>query len=242
MIRKLLLVAVFIQSSFLLHAQETFPVNGTTDPRHTTYVFANAKVHVDYQTTIDSATLIVRDGKVVDVAKGLSIPADAVVFDLKGKHIYPSLIDMFTDYGMPEVKRQTDFDRYPQFISNTKGAYDWNQAVRSEYEAHKNIVVDTKKADEMRRMGFGTVNSIMRDGILRGTSTVILLGDGRENDLIIRDRAAANYSFDKGSSTQDYPSSLMGSIALIRQSFYDAKWYEDGGYKEGIQYFSRRNQ
>lgn len=232
MIRKLLLVAVFIQSSFLLHAQETFPVNGTTDPRHTTYVFTNAKVHVDYQTTIDSATLIVRDGKVVDVAKGLSIPADAVVFDLKGKHIYPSLIDMFTDYGMPEVKRQTDFDRYPQFISNTKGAYDWNQAVRSEYEAHKNIVVDTKKADEMRRMGFGTVNSIMRDGILRGTSTVILLGDGRENDLIIRDRAAANYSFDKGSSTQDYPSSLMGSIALIRQSFYDAKWYEDGGYKK----------
>jgi hypothetical protein len=38
--------------------------------------------------------------------------------------------------------------------------------------------------------------------------------------------AAACYSFNKGSSTQDYPSSLMGSIALLRQTYYDALWYK----------------
>ena len=26
--------------------------------------------------------------------------------DLKGKHIYPSFIDLFSDYGMPEIKKQ----------------------------------------------------------------------------------------------------------------------------------------
>jgi hypothetical protein len=31
--------------------------------------------------------------------------------------------------------------------------------------------------------------------------------------------------FEKGSSPQDYPSSLTGAIALLRQTAYDARWY-----------------
>jgi imidazolonepropionase-like amidohydrolase len=49
---------------------------------------------------------------------------------------------------------------------------------------------------------------------------------------VLKEKAALNFSFDKGTSTQDYPTSLMGSIALIRQTFLDAQWYQDGGYKK----------
>lgn len=223
---------IFLLLFTATYAQETFPVNGTTDPRHTLFAFTKAKIYIDEKTVLDSAVLLVRDGKIVNSGKGLSIPKDAVVFDLKGKVIYPSLIDIFTDYGLPEMKRASGGDGAPQFLSNTKGAYDWNQAIRAEYDAYRNFSADPKKAEEWRRLGFGTVQSISKDGIVRGTSTVALLGEGKENDLILRDRAAANYSFDKGSSSQDYPSSLMGSIALLRQTYYDAQWYSSGGYKK----------
>ena len=213
-------------------SQVTFPVNGTTDPKHTTYAFTQAKIFVDYKTVIDSATLIIRDGVVVDEGKGLKIPADAVVYDLKGKYIYPSFIDIYSDYGLPEIKKPNYGDGTPQFISNTKGAYDWNQAIRAEYEAYKNFNVDSKKAEELRKLGFGTVNSICKDGIARGSSALVLLGEGRENDLVLKDRCSANYSFDKGSSTQDYPGSLMGAIALLRQTYFDSQWYASGGYKK----------
>ncbi|MBL0064630.1 MAG: amidohydrolase family protein [Bacteroidetes bacterium] len=230
-------ISTLISGIFLLlfsatHAQETFPVNGTTDPRHTLFAFTKAKIYIDEKTVLDSAVLLVRDGKIVNSGKGLSIPKDAVVFDLKGKVIYPSLIDIFTDYGLPEMKRASGGDGAPQFLSNTKGAYSWNQAIRAEYDAYRSFSADSKKAEEWRKLGFGAVQSILKDGIVRGTSTVTLLGDGKENDLILRDRVAANYSFDKGSSSQDYPSSLMGSIALLRQTYYDAQWYSNGGYKK----------
>src|SRR5690606_32725495 len=39
-------------------------------------------------------------------------------------------------------------------------------------------------------------------------------------------------SFRKGKSTQNYPSSLMGSIALLRQTYLDGQWYKDHGHKE----------
>src|SRR5690606_30822985 len=37
---------------------------------------------------------------------------------------------------------------------------------------------------------------------------------------------------DKGSSKQQYPSSLMGSIALLRQTLDDANWYEQAAGKQ----------
>ena len=41
------------------------------------------------------------------------------------------------------------------------------------------------------------------------------------------EKSALCMSFDKGSSSTPYPNSLMGSIALIRQSYYDMFWYEN---------------
>lgn len=229
--KRIFTLTLFVIFALQNFAQETFPVNGTADPRHTVYAFKNAIIHTDYKTSVQAATLLIQDGKILSSGAGVTIPANAVVFDLKGKHIYPSLIDIFSDYGMADVKKPEN-DHNPQFISKTKGAYNWNQAVKAEYDAYRNFTADGKKAEELRKMGFGTVMSLSRDGIVRGSSTVVMLGDERENEMIIRDRAASNFSFNKGSSTQDYPSSLLGSIALLRQTYYDADWYTKGGYKE----------
>src|SRR5258706_535733 len=231
--RYILLFSLF---SVLFHysdAQQTFPVNGVADERHITYALTNAKLCVDYKTSIDSATLLLRDGKILAAGKNISVPSDAYTIDLKGKFIYSSFIEMDSDYGMPEVKKDRgNDDRGPQFISNTKGAYNWNQAIRPEVNASTQFSADEKKADELRKLGFGTALVHQHDGIARGSSALVTLGNGKENELMLREKAAANYSFNKGSSTQDYPSSLMGSIALLRQTYYDGQWYAAGGNKK----------
>ena len=56
---------------------------------------------------------------------------------------------------------------------------------------------------------------------------MVTLGDERDNEVMLNDEAAANYSFSKGTAATNYPSSLMGSIALIRQTYYDAQWYKN---------------
>ena len=229
---------IFLFSFLLCHliqssAQQTFPVNGVADQRHITYAFTHAKIFVDYKTSIDSAVLLVRDGKILEAGKNIPVPADAFVIDLEGKFIYPSFIEMDSDYGMPDVKKNNPFeDRGPQFLSNKNGAYNWNQAIHPETDASSQFSADEKKAEELRKLGFGIVLTHKHDGIVRGSSALVTLGDGKENELFVRTQAAANYSFNKGSSTQDYPSSLMGSIALLRQTYYDTQWYAAGGYKK----------
>src|SRR5579871_1104691 len=104
-------------------AQTTFPVNGVADHREGCYAFTHATLVKDGATTLNDATLIVRDGLIVSVGTGAAVPKDAVVIDCSGKYIYPSFIDLYTDYGIPtpESGRRTtlspaEFFRQPAQI------------------------------------------------------------------------------------------------------------------------------
>jgi imidazolonepropionase-like amidohydrolase len=56
------------------------------------YAFTNATIIQNESTKIEKATLIIKQGKIVAVGTGLSVPADAIVVDCAGKFIYPSLL------------------------------------------------------------------------------------------------------------------------------------------------------
>ena len=43
---------------------------------------------------------------------------------------------------------------------------------------------------------------------------------------VLSENASLGLALNKGSSPQNYPNSLMGAIALIRQTLYDAQWYQ----------------
>ncbi|MBD2701507.1 amidohydrolase family protein [Spirosoma sp. BT702] len=236
--QKHLLTGLFALSiTYTARAQTTFPQNGVHDERPGLYAFTNATIIVDPQTTLNNATLLIRDGKVEAVGTAVSVPAGAVVTDLTGKRIYPALIDIDSDYGMPEVARATGGGfggggRPPQYESNKKGPYYWNQAIQPENDASLIFKANTLKADELRKLGFGAVLTHPHDGIARGTGALVTLADDRENMLMLKSNATAHYSFSKGSSTQQYPNSMMGVVALLRQALYDADWYKRAGNKE----------
>ncbi|HEY4207213.1 MAG TPA: amidohydrolase family protein, partial [Puia sp.] len=235
--KTLVLLAATLTSALIGSAQTTFPVNGVVDPREKCYAFTNATLVKDGQNTVTGATLLIRDGLIVSAGTGVAIPKDAVVIDCSGKYIYPSFIDIFSDYGVPTGEKQPrtfDFRAPAQLTSNTKGAFNWNQAIRPETDGSHLFVVDDAKAKPLRDLGFGTVQVVSKDGIARGTGVVATLGDDKENLDIVKTRASANYSFNKGSSTQSYPGSLMGAIALLRQTFIDGAWYKNQPVHEGV--------
>ncbi|MFT3936639.1 MAG: amidohydrolase family protein [Chitinophagaceae bacterium] len=224
---------------FVLHltAQPTFPVNGVADPKSNSYAFTNATIVKDGQSTISNASLVIKDGKIVAVGTGIAIPKDAVVVDCKGKYIYPSFIDLYSDYGVAAPTRERggfNFGGPAQITSNQKGAFGWNQAIHSDVDASKIFIVDDAKASPLRDAGFGTVLVHQKDGIVRGTGVLATLANQKENLVIIKEKAAANYSLNKGSSTQSYPGSVMGSIALLRQTYLDAQWYKSNPAAEGV--------
>ena len=233
----LLFLSFFLLFPLSVWSQErvTFPINGTADPRGGVYCFTNATIFVSYNKKIEGGTLLIGNGVVQQVGKNVVLPKDAVVVDLQGKTIYPAFIDMYGEYGLPEEKEsRSRRDGRPQMLSDKKGAFGWNEAVHPEINAHEHFSPDDKSAKTWRDLGFGSVLTHKKDGVARGSSAMVLLGDQNAQEMLLRTRCAAHYSFDKGSSTQDYPSSLMGSIALLRQSYLDGEWYQNS--LRGVEY------
>lgn len=235
--RKLLLLVLLAGIFYSSRAQETFFTNGVADKREGCYAFTNATIVKDAQTTFTNATLVIRKGKIIAAGNNVTIPADAVVIDCKDKYIYPSLIDIYSDYGIATPQRAGGFGGFfgsVQMTNNQKGAYGWNQALKADVDGYKIFVADDAKAKPLRDIGFGTVLTHQKDGIARGTGTVVSLADNNENTVILKERASNNLSFNKGTSTQSYPSSLMGIIALLRQTYLDAQWYKNNPSAEGV--------
>lgn len=217
-------------------SQPTFPYNGILPKDVTSVAFTHATIFTDYQTRLDDATLVIEKGKVTAVGTAIAIPINAVVIDCKGKYIYPSFIDLHSDYGISDGAAAKSNDTAPRSRSQAsgesfKGAFGWNDAINSDFNAANAFSCKEDVSKEMRGAGFGAVLTHKMDGIVRGTGALVTLGS-RPNMALLNSKASAHFSFNKGSSTTGYPSSLMGSIALLRQSYFDAAWYERAGYKD----------
>ncbi|MGE3308389.1 MAG: amidohydrolase family protein [Limisphaerales bacterium] len=87
---------------------------------------------------------------------------------------------------------------------------------------------DTKVVEGLRELGFASAQFVPGTGLVRGQGALVSLGDASPNALVIRPDSALCVAFAAGSgstSRDRYPNSLMGAIALIRQTFFDAGFH-----------------
>lgn len=223
------LLALFL--SFIciisLKAQESYPVNGSKDERPRLFALINATIITGNGNTIQDGTILINKDKLDYVGKNIKVPESYVVYDAKGKYIYPSFIDLYSTYGIEQASSgaRASWGAPQVFETQKEGAYAWNEAIRSENKAYKVFSADHKSAENLHSFGFGAVQTIAYDGIVRGSASLVSLSKERENMIIISPESSVNYSFNKGSSRNSYPSSIMGSVALLRQTYYDADWY-----------------
>ena len=182
--------------------------------QNTPHVFAltNADIVTEPGRIQNNATLIIRDGVIEAIGRRVDIPADATVIDMSGKTIYPGFIDMFAHYGLPQPEAEDHIY--------------WNAQIRSHYSSAKNFRPDGDKSASLRAQGFVAVHTLPEHGLLRGYGSVTSLADGDANLQIIKPDITQTLSFRRSMSMgRGYPTSGMGTVALVRQSMYDADWY-----------------
>lgn len=217
---------VTILFSIVSIGQVPLPSNGLPQSSPEIIVLKNAKILVSPTTTIEKGTLIIKEGKIDAVGALVATPKGAVEIDMKGKTIVPSFIEVSSSIGLPEVSKK-EWSPRPQIESSREGAFHWNDAIRPEQEAASDYKANEKEAKKLLKMGIGFAVTHHHDGIIRGSGAMVALGNVPEEKAIIHANVGLFFSFNKGSSKQSYPSSLTGSIALLRQTLYDAQYYAD---------------
>jgi len=227
--------------SLPLFSQESFPNNGVKSTFSPIYAFTNAHLIISSEKEIPNGTLLIQGDKILAADSVVVIPEGAIIKDVKGDFIYPSFIDLYSNYGL-ETPKRGEYSYRPQYESNKEGAYHWNEAIHPEINASESFKYDNKQASDYLNSGFGVVLTHQQNGIARGTACLVSLSDEREQKSILSAEIASCFSFRKGVSKQKYPTSLMGSIALLKQLFLDSYWCQNSNKTTNISFNAFNSQ
>ena len=196
-------------------ATRTEPVTGIRDNSTGFHALVGARVVTAPGQVLDGATIVIRNGLIQRVGRNMQPPAGARVWDLDGLTIYPGFIDAHADLGMDAVPEGGDV-----------GPTHWNPQVRAWFSTTMNLQDDADRRAALRSQGFGTALVVPKQGIFRGTASVVNLGDTGVRDRVLRPDLAQAMGFQRSFQLGGaYPNSPMGTIALMKQTFMDADWY-----------------
>ena len=192
-----------------------------------TYAIRNCKIFpvMGPAVEVEKGTIVIRDGLIESLGPvdKVKIPEDAEVIEAEGLIAYPGLISALTNMFIEQPAR-------PEGLAGPfELAAQAPQPQEDRFPPGPGLLVydqlKPKKAsvESFHKAGFTTVLVAPTRGIFQGQSVLLNLNGEPLPPMVLRNAAALhiNFTTERGG----YPSSLMGTIAHIRQSFIDADYY-----------------
>ncbi len=226
-------------------------LEGLRDQTPRWHALTGARIVVAPGRVIERGTLVMRDGRITAVGADIAVPSGARVWTLDGKTVYAGFIDLASSVGVPAGMRPAPPSLPPWMrtagaspppaatpasttsatVRSAIGAQ--NRSVRAEQDVAAQLDMKADEVKAAREQGFTTVLAAPAIGVFRGQSALVQLQDGVDaKSQVLQTRVAqhASFEFERGfGANVGYPNSMMGAIALARQSLYDARWYANAG-------------
>jgi len=194
-----------------------------------TYAIRNCRIVPVTGPPVEKGVIVIRDGLIeaLGAADKVKIPGDAEIVEAEGLIAYPGLISALSNLfieqpapartGAPAAETEI-----PSLAVQAAPAED-------RFPPGPGLLVldqlKPKKAtvESFHKAGFTTVLVAPARGIFEGQSVLLNLNGEPIGPMVLRNGAALHINF--ATERGGYPSSLMGTIAHIRQSFIDADYY-----------------
>ncbi len=199
------------------HSQPQNPLaprpNGMSPATPARHLITNATVHTQPGTMLEDTDILIVDGIISAIGTDLT-PGSAQVWDIDGAHIYAGFIDPYIEVDTPDLP------------SSEAGTHWSNRIIPNDNALRVGLGSDA--AESLRQMGFTTAMIAPDRGIFRGWTAVVSTAKDFEDDSlgdppIYTANAGQAMGFDRGSwGDRGYPTSHMGVVALMRQTFSDA--------------------
>lgn len=191
-----------------------------------TIVITGGKLLTVSHGTIENGVLVIAGGKIVAVGEAgkVEIPAGAETVDAHGLTIYPGLIEPETNFGLTEVGS----DSYSNDLAEPSDEIMPHMHVYDAFHAETELI-------PVARLN-GITNAVVApatDDSIAGQDIFIqLYGADRDQMILGRDVALAmNFGAEQRrrggrGGHSEYPSTRMGLITQLRQTFLDVQDYE----------------
>ena len=187
------------------------PIIGLEENKPRVWALTDAKVYLEPGISYENASIIIRDGLIETVGPSIKIPKDATIINMAGKIIYPGFIESWL--------------KTPHFIDDsTNSGIHWNHKVFVRNKSQKVFNYTKNIKSKLHRLGFTAAHIVPDSGVYRGSSAISQLN---LDATLLKDNIAQVIAYEvDGWGSEKFPNSLLGVVALIRQTMIDAQWYK----------------
>lgn len=185
-------------------------------PVTTKYAIKNATIVQAPGRVISKGTVVFENGVIKSVGANVSIPKDALVIDADSMYVYAGFISGMSNIGVPKPKE--DRERPDRKL---RADPPYNLAgITPEASVTDMLSIDDKSVEEYRQLGFTTAQTMPYNGMLSGTSALVLLG-GTTSSMVIQPNYTM-YSQLSGAGGV-YPNTVIGVMAKYRDMYRKAQ-------------------
>jgi len=191
--------------------------DGPFEHHHRCHALIGADVVTAPGARLEDATIVVRDGRIETIGVDIQIPPEARLWPMQDHVIYAGFI---------EPAASVDIDALP-----TGPGSHWNDRIHPQLNLGEQpglgaLKDSTRKS--LRDAGYCLAAVYPANGILRGTGGITTLPESAALSEYHGATPAMAAAFERGGwGGGKGPGSLMGSIALMRQTLSDANWYAE---------------
>ena len=173
--------------------------------------------------SIVEGVVLIEKGRITAIGKDVPLPAGTQKFDVKGKHIFPSLIDAHSNMGLVE-------------INSVKATVDDSEtgSINPNVRAIVAVNPDSEIIPTTRSNGVLLTLTAPSGGILAGRSAVIQLDGWTWEDLTLRDNVALHLNWPNMSPTGEWLGGAPGgeqasardrALDELKRAFEQARAY-----------------
>ncbi|MBK8233327.1 MAG: amidohydrolase family protein [Candidatus Eisenbacteria bacterium] len=190
------------------------------------HALTGARVVIGPGEVLPRGTVVIRDGVIEAVGADIAIPADARVWNAESLVVYPGLIDPYVRrsklFGQTPPPAGSDEDFDPVATPAT-GATHPNRRVHPQFTLSDRLDFRADLWTPYHALGITTAFVVPDSGIFRGEGAILNLRPGRTSEIVVGEAPFQCLGYDTGGPRDGYPRSLMGVVALMRQTFLDAR-------------------
>ncbi|MBN1273602.1 MAG: amidohydrolase family protein [Candidatus Aminicenantes bacterium] len=184
------------------------------------FAIIKCRIHPVVGAVVEDGCIVLRDGLIETLGPRtkVKVPADASVFDASGLFAYPGLIDALSSDFFSQPKEESEPS--PNAGGLQRRIDDGKHPGLSAFE---NLKASKNTVKQRYKDGFTSILVAPQKGIFAGQSVLLNIYEKNFEQLVVKNPVALHVSFITASGV--YPSSVMGTMALLRQSILDARHY-----------------
>lgn len=153
-------------------------------PQSKPIAIVGATIHTVIDADIESGTVLFEKGQIASLGKSVTLPEGCIVIEAHGKHVYPSLIESYSNLGLVEVnavRASRDYREVGEFNPNVRAAAAFNP--------------DSEIIPVNRSNGILLAVTAPSGGIVSGRSSLVMLDGWTIEDMTLKANVGMHFNW-----------------------------------------------